>query len=139
MMLWSRDQMAELLKSGTSISHQRQSEVDTRTTLSTSKAMEDQTTLLWQALTLTGGSFSSLMVSTLSILRTKRLLMLKEDKIKKVKQFGHGEDITVWTRDGLFYTLLTERLTKRREWTRISEWKSTDHSSCNPECQWKES
>jgi hypothetical protein len=38
--------MAELLKSGTSINHQRQSDVDTKTIHSTSKAMEDQTTLL---------------------------------------------------------------------------------------------
>jgi hypothetical protein len=55
------------------------------------------------------------MVNTLLISRTKRLLMLKEDKIKKDKPSGLGEDTTVLTRDGPFSTLLTERLTERRE------------------------
>jgi hypothetical protein len=55
------------------------------------------------------------MVNTLLISRTKRLLMLKEDKIKKVKQSGLGEDITVLTKDGLFFTLQIEKLIERRE------------------------
>jgi hypothetical protein len=38
--------MADPLKSGTSIRNQEQSEVDTKTTLSIFKAMEDQTILL---------------------------------------------------------------------------------------------
>jgi hypothetical protein len=55
------------------------------------------------------------MVNTLLISRTKRLLMLKEDKIKKDKQSGPGEDTTVSTRDGLFFTLQIRRMTERRE------------------------
>jgi hypothetical protein len=107
--------MAEPLKSGTSINHQRQSEVDIRTTLSTFKAMEDPIILLWEAPTLVGGNFSSLTVSILLISKTKKLLMLKVDKIKKDKQFGPGEDTTVLTKDGIFSTLQIRRLIERRE------------------------
>jgi hypothetical protein len=107
--------MEEQLKSGTSINHRRQLDVDTRTTLSTFKAMVDLIILQSLAPTLTGGNFLDLMVNTLSMSRTRRLLMLKEEKTLKVKLYGHGEDITVSTRDGLFFTLQIEKLIERRE------------------------
>jgi len=114
-MLQSKDQMAEQLKSGTSIKLLRLSEVDTKTILFTFKAMEDQTMLLWQVPTLDGGNFSNLTENTLSILRTRKLLMLREEKMLKDKPFGPGEDTMVLTRDGLFFTLLIEKLIERRE------------------------
>jgi hypothetical protein len=47
--------------------------------------------------------------------RTKRLLMLKEEKTLKDKHSGSGKDTMVSTRDGLFFTLQIKRMTERRE------------------------
>jgi len=67
--------------------------------------MEDPTMFQLQALTQTGGRYSSIKESTLQIGKTKRFLMSKEDKTEKDKLFGPGESIVVQTRNGISYTL----------------------------------
>ena len=64
--------------------------------------------------------------------------MSKVVKIQKVKPSGFGEDIMDWIKDGRLFILMRKMMIEQREWTRTSEWKSTDHSSSNQECQWEE-
>jgi len=94
--------MPELLKSGTSIKHQRPLETDTKTTHSTLIVMEDPTTSALAAPTQIGGKYSSLMVITSSTFKMVKHLMLREEKTLKVNQSGSGRDTMARIRDGQF-------------------------------------
>jgi hypothetical protein len=67
--------------------------------------------------------------------RTKRLLMLKVVKTKKVKPSGSGKDTMERTRDGEFYTLLIKVPKELQEKTRTSASTSMSHSLLFLECQ----
>jgi hypothetical protein len=102
-------------KNGTSINTQELSETSTRTTLSTLQVMVDLTILLLQVPTLTGGNFSDTKDNTSLMSKTIRHLMLKEEKMQKVKPSGSGEDTMVSTRDGELYILTRRTREEQRE------------------------
>jgi hypothetical protein len=68
--------------------------------------MEEETISLLLLQTHNGGNSSSFEVNTLSMLRTTKHSMLKEEKTMKVKLFGFGRNTMVSTNNGRLLTFL---------------------------------
>jgi len=107
--------MAEILKSGTSIKDQELSRISIRITHSTFKAMVEVTTWPLVELIQDGGNSSEEKETSLSMLETEKFLMLKEDKIKKVRLFGFGEETMVHIKGGNLYISTRNPIQELRE------------------------
>jgi hypothetical protein len=129
-MLLSRHQMDSRLNLGGSIKNQEQLRtLNTEDGLSTSRMVEDQTISKLITPTQDGSNSLHLKKDTLLMLKTKNVLMLREDKIKKDKLFGSGENIMVPIKDGPWNILTKRNQLQLRELMKISVFIETDHSS----------
>jgi glycerol-3-phosphate dehydrogenase len=93
------------------------------------KALEEHRTCKSGALTLVGGKFSSMRIVNSLIGRTRKSLMLKEVKTKKVKLLESLETMDQEDNNGMLSISTKQRAHKLRESTKTSDSMSTDHST----------
>jgi hypothetical protein len=91
--------------------------------------LEDQTIFKLITPTQDGSSSSHSKKDTSLMLKTRNVLMLREDKIKKDNLFGFGENIMVPIKDGPWNILTKRNLLQLRESMKILVFIETDHSS----------
>jgi hypothetical protein len=122
--------MDSRLNLGGSIKNQEQLRtLNTEDGLSTSRMVEDQTISKLITPTQDGSNSLHLKKDTSLMLKTRNVLMLREDKIKKDKLFGSGENIMVPIKDGPWNILTKRNQLQLRELMKISVFIETDHSS----------
>jgi len=109
--------MLEEHNSGTSINIQELSDLDTTTNPSISIALEREPTCKSTVPAPTGGRSSSTRDLTSPTSITRRLLVSRTDKTKKLKLFNHKIEVDTFPRDGESFTLIrwAIKLTERRD------------------------
>jgi len=107
---------------------------NTKDGLSISRMLEDQTIFRPIIPTQDGSNSSHLKQITLSMSKTRNLLMLREVEILKDKLFGSGKHTMEQTKDGRFNILMKNHQLQRRVSMRNSVFIEIDLSTLSQEC-----
>jgi hypothetical protein len=133
--LSSRPETAETPKFGISINNHTPLEASPTTDHLISRALEEPDNCRLGTPTQDGGKSSYSKVSTSATSKIKEFLILKEERIKKVKTLLSTRDIMVLTRDGRLSILTNPRMSQLRDSTKSSVCTSADHSILYPDSQ----